>query len=46
MTVNVPLQKRAKGIPLITIEYHSVLFSTIGPFNDISVGLSGTLNDN
>ena len=30
-------------IPLITIEYNSVSFSTIGPFNDISAGLSGTL---
>ena len=42
---NNPLQKRANGIPLITIEYHSVSFSTTGPFNDIPVGLSGTLND-
>ena len=41
-----PLQKRANGIPLITIEYHSVKFSTIEPFNDISAGLSGTLNGN
>ena len=38
------LQKRTNGIQLITIEYHSVSFSTIGPFNDISVGLSGTVN--
>ena len=43
---NIPLQKRANGIPLITIEYHSVSFSTIGPFNDISAGFSGTLNGN
>ena len=28
---------------MITIEYHSVSLSTIGPFNDISVGLSGNL---
>ena len=43
----IPLQKiRANGIPLITIEYHLVSFSTIGPFNDISAGLSGTLNGN
>ena len=35
-----------KGIPLITIEYHSVSFSTIGPFNDISAGPRGTLNGN
>ena len=27
------LTKRANGIPLNTIEYHSVSFSTIGPFN-------------
>ena len=40
------LTKRANGIPLITIEYHSVSFSTIGAFNDISAGLSGTLNGN
>ena len=38
--------KKNIGIPLITIEYHSVSFSTIGPFNDILVGLSGTLNGN
>ena len=38
--------KKANGMPLITIEYHSVSFSTIGPFNDISAGLSGTLNGN
>ena len=36
----------ANGIPLITFEYHSVLFSIIGPFNDISAGLSDTLNGN
>ena len=42
---NIPLQK-TNGIPLITIEYHSVSFSTIGAFNYISAGLSGTLNDN
>ena len=41
-----PFQKRANGIPLNTIENHSVSFSTIGPFNDISVGLSGTLSGN
>ena len=41
-----PLQKRANGIPLITIEYHSASFSTIGPFNDISVAFGGTLNGN
>ena len=29
-----------------TIEYHSVAFGTLGPFNDISVGLSGTLSGN
>ena len=40
------LQKRANGIPLITIEYHSASFSTIGPSNDISLGLGGTLNGN
>ena len=39
-----PLQK-AYDVPLITIEYHSISFSTIGPFNDI-LGLSGTLNGN
>ena len=39
------LHKRANGIPLITIEYHSVSFSTIGPFNYI-LGLSSTLNGN
>ena len=33
-------------MPLITTEYHSVSFSTIGPFSDISAGLSGTLNGN
>jgi hypothetical protein len=38
-----PLQKRANGIPLNTIEYHSVSFNTIGPFNDISVELNGNL---
>ena len=38
--------KRDNGIPLIATEYHSVSFSTIGPFNDISVGFSGTLNGN
>ena len=27
-----------------TIEYHSVSFSTIGPFNTISVRLNGTLS--
>ena len=42
----IPLQKWANGIPLITIKYHSLSFSTIGPFYDISVGLSGTLNGN
>ena len=41
-----PLQKRAYGIPLNTIEYHSVSFSTIGPFNGISVGLGGAVNGN
>ena len=35
-----PLQKRANGIPLITIEYHSVSFSNIGPFNDISAAIT------
>ena len=43
---SIPLQKRANDIPLITSEYHSVSFSTIGPFNDISAGLSGTLKGN
>ena len=38
------LTKRANGIPLITVEYHSVPFITIGPFNDTPAGLSGTLN--
>ena len=38
--------KKANGIPLITIEYHSVSFSTIGPCNDILVGLSGSLKGN
>ena len=38
-----PLPKRANGIPLITFEYHSVSFSTIGPFNGISVRLNGNL---
>ena len=33
-----------KKEPLITIEYHSVSFSTVGQFSDISVGLSGTPN--
>ena len=33
-------------MPLNTIEYHSVSFSTIGAFNGISVGLSGTVNGN
>ena len=33
-------------IPLNTIEYHWIPLSTIGPFNDISAGLSGTLNGN
>ena len=33
------------GIPMITTEYHSLTFSTIGPFNYI-LGLSGTLNGN
>ena len=41
-----PLHKRVNGIPLITVEYHSVSFSTIGPLHDISAGLSGTLNGN
>ena len=40
------LQKTANGIQLNTIEYHSVTFSTIAPFNDISIGLSGTFNGN
>ena len=31
----IPLEKRANGKPLITIEYHSVSFSTIGAFNGI-----------
>ena len=39
-----PLQKVC-GMPLTIFEYHSVSFSTIGPFNDI-LGLSGTLNGN
>ena len=43
---NIPLQKRTNGIPLITIEYNSVSFSTIEPFDDISAGHSGTLNGN
>ena len=29
----IPL-KRANAMPLIIVEYHSVSFSTIGPFND------------
>ena len=41
---HIALTKRATGIPLITVEYHSVSFSTIGLFNDISAGLSGTLS--
>ena len=41
---SLPLQKRANDIPLNTIEYHSVSFGTIGPFNDISVGLSVTFS--
>ena len=41
-----PYKKRANDIPLITIEYYSVSFSTIGSFSDISAGLSGTLNGN
>ena len=41
-----PLQKSHIGIPLITIEYHSVSFSTIGSFNGILVGLNGTLKCN
>ena len=40
------LTKTANGIQLNTIEYQSVSFSTIGPFNDISVSLSGTLSGN
>ena len=42
----IPLHKRDNGIPLIVVEYHSVSFSTIGPFNDISARLSGTVNGN
>ena len=38
--------KKANGIPLITIEYHSVSFSTIGPFSGFSVGFSDTVNGN
>ena len=41
-----PYTKRASGIPPITNGYHSVSLSTFGPFNDISAGLSGTLNGN
>ena len=37
------LQKSANDIPLITIEYHSVSFSTIGTFNDISVVVLSTV---
>ena len=44
--VLLPLQKSANGIPLNTIEYHWIPLSTIGPFNDISAGLSGILNGN
>ena len=36
----------ASGMPLNTIEYHSVSFSTIEQFNGISVELIGTLNGN
>ena len=41
-----PLQNRANGIPLNTIGYHSVSFSTIGLFNGISVVLRVTLSGN
>ena len=38
--------KKANGIPLVAVEYHSVSFSTIGSFNGISAELSGILNRN
>ena len=44
MQLSVPLHKTGNGIPLNTIEHHSVSFSTIGSFSDISVGLGGTVN--
>ena len=39
-------KKMVSGIPLNTIEYHSVSFRTIRPFNDISIVLSGTFSGN
>ena len=38
--------QKANGIPMNTIEYHSLSFSTIGPLSGNSIGLSRTVNGN